>query len=164
GGPAAPPPPAPSRTAAIEHVTVISTTGAPAALDQTVTVAGGRIVMIAPSADAVVAADALRIDGRGRFLVAGLVDMHVHRLASMASALLFLLNGTTTVRHMDGYPWMLRQRRAIAAGTLLAPTPYIAGHILNFFPMGGYATVVQTPAAARRAVREQAQAGYDFVK
>jgi imidazolonepropionase-like amidohydrolase len=156
--------PAAARCAAIEHVTVVTTTGAPAAADRTVTTAGGRIVAIAPSADAAVPADALRIDGRGKFLVPGLVDMHVHRLASMASDLLFLFNGITTVRDMDGYPWMLRQRRAIAAGRLLAPTPYIAGHILNFFPMDGYATVVRTPAAARQAVREQAQAGYDFVK
>ncbi|HEX5052702.1 MAG TPA: amidohydrolase family protein [Planctomycetota bacterium] len=152
------------RDAAIEHVTVVPMTGGPALADQTVTVARGLIRAIEPAATAVVGEHVVRIDGRGRFLVPGLVDMHVHRLASMSTDLLLLLNGVTSVRDMDGFPWMLRQRRAITDGRLLAPTPYIAGHILNYFPMGIYATVVRTPQAAREAVRAQAKAGYDFIK
>ncbi|MFQ5473050.1 MAG: amidohydrolase, partial [Dehalococcoidia bacterium] len=46
--------------------------------DQTVMVRGGRIVSIAPAAEAKVPAFATRIDGSGKFLMPGLADMHVH--------------------------------------------------------------------------------------
>jgi imidazolonepropionase-like amidohydrolase len=149
--------------AVIEHVTVLPMTGEAPLTDRSVHVRDGRIAAIT-AASAPPPAGARRIDGRGKFLVPGLVDMHVHRLATMANDLLLLLNGVTSVRDMDGFLWMLRQRPKILANELLAPTPYIAGHILNWFRMDSYATVVRTPAAARQAVAEQAQAGYDFIK
>src|SRR5262245_32441839 len=46
--------------------------------DQTVVVRGGRIAEVGPSSAVQVPAGALQIDGRGRFLMPGLADMHVH--------------------------------------------------------------------------------------
>lgn len=104
------------------------------------------------------------IDARNRVLVPGLVDMHVHNLQSWSQMLLNLASGVTTVRDMDGFPWMLELREAIRAGTVLAPNEVVAGQILNFEPMGWYARVVKTPEEARAAVAEQARDGYDFIK
>jgi hypothetical protein len=65
---------------------------------------------------------------------------------------------------MCGFPWLLEQREQVRSNRLLAPNMYVAGHILNYFPMGIYATEVTSVAAARQAVAAQQQAGYDFIK
>ena len=130
----------------------------------TVIVNDGLIVAVGPSASTPVPSDAKRIDGKGRYLLPGLTDMHVHNLVSNSQPLLNLAMGVTSVRDMSGFNWMLAMRARINNGILLAPTMYITGHILNEMPMEFYATVVGTPDAARQVVRDQAAAGYDFIK
>jgi imidazolonepropionase-like amidohydrolase len=49
---------------------------------QTVIVVEGRIAQVGPVASVKVARDARRIDGRGKFLMPGLADMHVHFIRS----------------------------------------------------------------------------------
>ncbi|HEX3108992.1 MAG TPA: hypothetical protein VHU41_07845, partial [Thermoanaerobaculia bacterium] len=132
--------------------------------DQTVIVRGGRIDAIGPRTKTPVPAGMRRIDARGKFLFPGLTDVHVHTLQTHADYLLDLLYGVTTVREMDGYPWLLRVRAAARANRLLAPTTYVTGTILNGAPMGWYAIVVKTPEQARSIVREQKAAGYDYIK
>ena len=132
--------------------------------DQTVIVRGGRIDAIGPRAKTAVPAGVRKIDARGKFLFPGLTDVHVHTLQTHADYLLDLLFGVTTVREMDGYPWLLKLRAAARANRLLAPTPYVAGTILNAAPMGWYAIVIKTPEEARNIVREQKAAGYDYIK
>ncbi len=106
----------------------------------------------------------LKIDCTGKYLMPGLTDMHVHNLVSSSQHLLNLANGITTVRDMDGFPWMLKMRGQIRDNKLLAPNLYVAGHILNQRPLGMYATVVKTPEEARNVVRQQIADGYDFIK
>jgi imidazolonepropionase-like amidohydrolase len=74
------------------------------------------------------------------------------------------MEGVTSVRDMDGFPWTLRMRDAVRRGELLAPNMYITGQILNGVPMGFYAHVVTTPEEGRAAVREDKAAGFDFIK
>lgn len=105
-----------------------------------------------------------RVDGGGAFLVPGLTDMHVHQLESAAIPLLNVAHGVTTVRDMDGFPWMLEWRRQAAAGEMFAPSMVVTGRILNAVSYGWYTRVVETPDEVRRAVREQAAAGYDAIK
>jgi imidazolonepropionase-like amidohydrolase len=49
---------------------------------QIVLVVSGRIAQVGPAASVKVPADAYRIDGRGKFLMPGLADMHVHLIRS----------------------------------------------------------------------------------
>jgi cytosine/adenosine deaminase-related metal-dependent hydrolase len=107
--------------------------------------------------------NAVVIEGRGRFLAPGLTDMHVHS-ERPADYLLDLATGVTTVREMDGFPWMLRMRDAVSARRVLGPTFYVAGTILNQAPLDGYAVLVRDGAEAWRVVRQQAACGYDFIK
>jgi hypothetical protein len=77
------PPPAPSVTAAlgdlaITHVTVVPMAQGGELADQTVIVRGDRIVAVAAAAAVSVPAGAQAIDGKGRWLMPGLADMHVH--------------------------------------------------------------------------------------
>ena len=93
----------------------------------------------------------------------GLVDMHVHNLVSSSQHLLNLANGVTTVRDMDGFPWMLKMRDQISTNKLLAPNMYVAGHILNQRPWN-VCHSCDFADEARRVVRQQKTDGYDFIK
>ncbi|HSF38884.1 MAG TPA: amidohydrolase family protein [Thermoanaerobaculia bacterium] len=145
-------------------VTVLDVVSGELSPGRTVLVSEGRIEAVTPEGEALVPRGTTRIEGRGHTLIPGLVDMHVHSTVTDADTLLQLANGVTSVRDLCGFPWALRVRERIAAGRLLMPNRTVAGHILNAEPLGIHATVVTTPEEARRAVREQKGAGYDFIK
>ena len=69
--------PAMAETLVIEHVTLVDGTGRPAKADMTVVVEDGRFTRVTPSAAAPRPAGR-RIDGRGRYLMPGIIDVHVH--------------------------------------------------------------------------------------
>jgi len=73
------------------------------------------------------------VDGTGKFLLPGLIDMHVHLSKTRGSALgLFVANGVTTARDMGGDYDELRQwRREVAGGTRVGPRILMPGPILE---------------------------------
>lgn len=103
------------------------------------------------------------IDGQGRFAVPGLAEMHAHvppaadpqRVDDVLR--LFLAHGVTTIRGMLGEPGHLRWRRELADGERIGPRLITSGPSLN-------GTSAPDPTTARRLVRGQAEAGYDFLK
>jgi imidazolonepropionase-like amidohydrolase len=128
-------------------------------------VRGEQIAAIGPAED--VPPDATRIEGQGRFLLPGLVDMHVHLFES-GDLLLYLSHGVTTIRNLGGYgsaDSILRIRREVAAGTRLGPTIFTSGNWLDGDPpYRAVNTVLRTPAEARAEVEREHELGYDFVK
>lgn len=135
--------------------------------DRTVLVGDGRILKIAPSDEARVPAGALRIPGTGRYLMPGLADMHVHleHLEDPDLLKLFVGHGVTTVRSMDGRPYMLDWRMRVTRGELVGPRIVTAGPIIDGDPpLRDDNLAVAGAASAERAVRDQHRAGYDFVK
>jgi cytosine/adenosine deaminase-related metal-dependent hydrolase len=149
---------------AFENVTVIPMDTERSLPRHTVVVQGDRIVAVGPSASVAVPADARRVDGRGKYLVPGLAEMHGHVPPPSAPAqrtedvlFLYLANGITTVRGMLGAPGQLELRRRTAAGELLGPTLYLAGPSFN-------GNSVSSPAQAEAMVREQRAAGWDLLK
>ena len=130
---------------------------------RTVAIRDGKIAWVGDASATPDSDGATVIDGRELYLSPGLVDMHVHTI-SLSEQLLRLATGNTSVREMDGFPWMLELRRAVADNLFLAPTDYIAGTIITSYPLDGYSVVVHTPDEARREVRKQALCGYDFIK
>ena len=156
---------------AIRDVTLWDGTGAPPARHRTVIVRGDRIVEVGPSEGVAIPDGAILIDGTGRFLIPGLVDMHVHALWDLsvppAFLPLFVANGVTTVRDMGGLlPLLPATRAALADGSLLGPRLIAAGAILDG-PEPVHAEVsiaVDTPEEAIAAVESVAAAGADFVK
>jgi imidazolonepropionase-like amidohydrolase len=129
----------------------------------TVLIRGDRIVAVAPDAE-VDTTGATIVDGKGKWLLPGLADMHVH-FWSKADLDLFLLQGVTTVRNLFGSPEHVRWRDAIARGERGGPTIVTAGPILDGDPPTWPGSdVVTTVDAARAAVRAQHAAGYDWLK
>jgi amidohydrolase family protein len=93
--------------------------------DYTVIVRGTRIVYAGPAGNANVPSGARVIDGRGKFLIPGLWDMHVHAFMYVFSDFagpLMVANGVTGAREMGYYvDTTLRWRRDIAAGIEVGP-------------------------------------------
>jgi hypothetical protein len=123
---------------------------------QTVIVRNDRITVVAPSRLVRVPAGAIRIDGRGKYLMPGLFDMHAH-VEDTTDMVLFLAKGFTTVRNLEGRPEHIVWRRQIRAGRLLGPDLFTSGPFANL-------PGVATPDDARRTVLEQKAAGYDEIK
>src|SRR5215469_2889410 len=96
-----------AQTLAIQHVTVVDATGKPAQPDMTVVVERDRIATVGAARKVRIPKSAQVIDGKGKFLIPGLWDMHVHGAADSRSAWgyrLYLANGVVGVREMFGPP------------------------------------------------------------
>jgi len=152
---------------AITHVTVIDCTGAPARPDSTVLVAAGHIAAVGPSADVEALADARIVDGRGKFLIPGLWDMHGHLTDATKDAFpMLLMNGVTGVRDLGGDLGLIdRWRSEIENGTRAGPRVVRAGPFVDG-PKEGVTNrlTVTTPDGARQAVQELKASGVDFIK
>lgn len=132
--------------------------------DQTVVVRGDRIAEVGPGSRVKAPEGALRIDGKGKYLIPGWAEMHGHippptAPAEYVEAVLFLYvsNGVTTVRGMLGAPNQLELREKAHHGEILAPTLYLAGPSFS-------ANSIDSPAQAEQRVREQKAAGWDLLK
>ncbi|HEY8130523.1 MAG TPA: amidohydrolase family protein [Thermoanaerobaculia bacterium] len=109
------------------------------------------------------------VDGSGKFVIPALWDMHTHlpddAVGRNAYLPLFVANGVTGIRVMEGSPELYRWREEIRRGHLLGPRMVVASAIIDgprsFLPD---AVKVSTTAEARRAVRRAKREGADFVK
>jgi imidazolonepropionase-like amidohydrolase len=121
--------PAAAQTTAITHVTVLPMDADRALSDQTVVIDGGRIAALGPAASTPVPRGATVVDGRGKFLIPGLFDTHIHLRPQSAATdlLLYIANGVTTVQSMHGSPWHLELRGRVAAGAVPGPRILTAG-------------------------------------
>jgi imidazolonepropionase-like amidohydrolase len=107
---------------------------------------------------------AVRVDGRGKYLMPGLAEMHGHLpgpnvpdAVSQDLLFLFVANGVTTVRGRRGYPNSVALRERAARGEFVAPTLYVASP-------GFSGQSVTTPEEGVRRVREYKAAGFDLLK
>lgn len=146
----------------IQAVNVVDVDAGTVLRERDVLIRNGKIVSLSASSAAPL--PGRTIDGRGRFLLPGLADMHVHHYTGDDDAqlyddddlFLYLVNGVTTVRNMTGSERDLRAKKEIASGKLIGPRYYTSGPHLGFW--------IETVTEARAAVEEQHRAGYDFIK
>lgn len=147
----------------IVDVTVIDVVNARRIGPRSVLIEDGRITLIGKMVD--IPADAVRVEGRGKFLIPGLIDMHVHlfnnashRPANEWAFALLVANGVTGVREMlslpEQIPQITRWNNAVRNTSLVAP------HILA----AGVRVSGDSEQAVRQQVREAQQAGADFIK
>ena len=160
----------------LDDVTVIDATGAPPQPHRRVIVRDDRIVGIVPREELGKASEKLAgtwVDGRGKFLIPGLWDMHVHMVfgdwfprGKEITLPLFIANGITGVRDMGGELDVLQQwRKEITTGTLLGPRMVISGPMLDGpQPRFPSSVAIKTPENGRRAVDDLKRRGADFIK
>lgn len=159
-----------AQTVAFTNVNVIPMDTERVLKKQTVIVKDGIILEIGKKVK--IPKDALKIDGKGKYLIPGLMDMHTHLLSdgddypdSIAEDELkvMIANGVTTIRLMIGTPEQLILRAKSAKGEIIAPTIYSASPHLTGREQGNN-FVVKTEEEAREAVRKSKAEGYDFIK
>lgn len=153
--------PAPAPEAlALTGVTVVNP-GEVVQAGVTVLVNDGRIQAVQP-ASAGIPDGFRRIPAPGRWLMPGLIDLHVH-VFDESDLRLLLAHGVTTARNMLGLPLHLRLREAVQDGSLAGARLFTAGPTLNGVSVPMHRRVT-TAEEARAAVRESKAAGYDLVK
>ena len=151
---------------AVRNVTIIDGTGRPSYVgdvfvdDRRIVAAGARGEISLTSDDT--------IDGTGRFLIPGLIDMHAH-VASFTphpeglDAL--LAAGITTARDMGGDLATLQSwREEVAHGERQGPELIMVGATLSGGEAAPFHRIVARPGDADAAVAEMAQAGAAEIK
>jgi imidazolonepropionase-like amidohydrolase len=169
---------------ALVGATLIDGTGAPPLVDAAVVIDGDRILAVGPADATAIPADARHIDVRGKWLLPGLIDAHVHffqsggaytrpdilnlrtirpydqevaalRAAVPATLARTLASGITTVVDVGGPYWTFAVRE-IAARTPAAPRVAVTGPLLTTYLPPEIA--VADPPMVRIAAPEQARA------
>jgi len=152
---------------ALVGVTVIDVEAGVAVPQQTIVVAGERIVAMGPTPDVTVPAEALLVDASHLFAMPGLFDAHVHFVDPPLYGILSVANGVTCVRDMGmSTEDIIRARGQFESGELLGPQMVVTGILLDGVPplLPSISRGVLTPSDGRAAVRELAAAGVDMIK
>ncbi len=160
---------------AITGVTVVDVVEGRLVLNQTVVVHGTRITAVGGVSKVRVPAGARVVEGRGKYLIPGLWDMHVHPMCWVEPFYtLHIVNGVTGMRDAGSSAPLeatLQWRREVTAGTRVGPRhvlagPYLEGKTITDDECGGqpFAVAVTTPDEAARMVDSLKRAGADLVK
>jgi imidazolonepropionase-like amidohydrolase len=121
--------------------------------------------------------EALRVDGRGRYLLPGLADMHAHLSGyvtdpdgdrdaiARSEMLLYVATGVTLVRNMAGSEAHLDYRRRVEAGELVGPRIFTTTNVVDGpKPVWKFSIATSDPAQADQLVAGFAREGYDQIK
>src|SRR5688572_27045642 len=164
------------KTIAIKNVNVIQMTSPGKILyNATVIIKGPRIESINGS----ILNDAEIIDGKGKWLIPGLIDMHVHiptdfsvdkKLPTQAPGIIFntqdlmtpfIVNGFTTIFNLNANVGSFSQRTEVQKGNVIGPRMALAALINGG---DGSGRITNTPEDGRQAVRDAKTEGYEFIK
>ncbi len=165
--------PAAQNALAITHVSVIDVASGAINPDNTVLVTGNRITYAGPATSATIPATATVIDGRGKFVIPGLWDMHVHAFVQPFSDFagpLMIANGVTGARDMGYYiDTTLRWRFDIAAGREIGPRLVVGVRVDGPVAKARFVATVVTEEDGVRAVdtlskRRDGTRRADFIK
>jgi hypothetical protein len=145
----------------IKNVTVVPMDAETLLPKQTVVIKAGFITAIGEKVQ--YGKNAVVINGKGKYLMPGLAEMHGHIHANddeqLAKDLLVLyaVNGVTMVKNMLGSPMHLTLRDQAASGKIIGPRIITAGPQFS-------GRDVKTPEEAIAQVKSQKKAGYDLLK
>ncbi|GAA4537118.1 amidohydrolase family protein [Amycolatopsis samaneae] len=147
-------------------VTLIDGTGAPARAEVAIVLVGDRVAWIGAPGDLPPTEGAVVLDGRGKYVVPGLCDMHTHGADVAVFPPLHVVNGVTTTREMWGYPENRAIRDRIERGELPGPRIVLASGIVDgpVSLLDAPVVHVSTEDEARAAVRAAKAEGAEFVK
>jgi imidazolonepropionase-like amidohydrolase len=173
-------------SAVFRDITVIDVTRGASLPGRDVIVSDGKIESITKSNRhrARTAAGHTAIDGHGKFLLPGFIDMHVHlndrlrvqklvpahsfsdaEILSTDNLTAYPYNGITTLQVMHGAPEMLKLRDAIAHGDASGPRLVVSSPRLDGLPPADpLVRIIASAAEGTAVVDEMKLEGYDFIK
>lgn len=145
----------------IQHVNIIPMYKDTVLYNKTVYINNGIIEHIA---DTVKVDNVEVIDATNKYLIPGLIDMHVHVWDKYELGM-YLANGVTTVRNMWGIPWHLRLKEEISNKRIIAPQFFTSSPKLTGPNYAGDDNIqLNSPSQARQKVSSYKDRGYDFIK
>jgi imidazolonepropionase-like amidohydrolase len=176
--------PTPSKITALIGGTVVGIGAAPIE-NAAVLIDGERIVQVGPADAIAIPAGARVISMSGKWLIPGLMNMHVHLglklpgaagnslvnetdtqevLRMAGNARLSLLSGVTTLRLVgEDHGTDFALRSAVDSGEVTGPRIKTAGEVI--VPTGGHGSLeADGPYALAHVVREQIKNGADWIK
>ncbi|MFN2596897.1 MAG: amidohydrolase family protein [Pyrinomonadaceae bacterium] len=149
---------------AVVGATVIDGTGREPLRDATVLVEGDRITAVGARSRVAVPRGATVVDATGKFIIPGLWDMHAH-LYQVEFGPAYLAAGITSARDVgNDIEFATTLREAARRGRGLQPRLTLAGYIDGKNEGHSFDVQVDTPEAARAAVRRYKEAGYEQIK
>ena len=155
----------------IEHVAVVDVIAARVQPDMTVEIRGRTISAMSAGRRVQIPPGATVIDGRGKYLIPALWDMHVHTSWPPGVEQIFLplmvANGVLGARdmHSGSISTIVPLKRAVASGSQIGPRLFVAGPAVdgpNSYLPGS--RIVRAEDEARAAVRQLKADGVDFIK
>ncbi|MDZ3832791.1 MAG: amidohydrolase family protein [Sphingopyxis sp.] len=156
----------------IENVAILSEDGATMLPSRFVLIRDGKIARIGAAREGLGVPDGAKVlDGRGKYLIPGLIDSHVHLERRSNDLLVLLAHGVTYVREMGGSRASLEMRQATRAGAA-GPHMYVASRkIYGDAGFHGIFTAwtrtrinIADPADADSVALRLAEQGYDAIK
>ena len=118
---------------AIRNVTVVDVAAGRHLRNQAVVIEGDSISAVVPERALDVTGVTRTVDGRGKYLIPGMWDMHIHLISGGRPSLALLVaNGVVGVRDMGGALEQVRAwRDSIASGRLIGPRIEMVGPIVE---------------------------------
>ncbi len=149
----------------ISHVNIVNVENNDVKPNQFVLIVDDKIRSIS-SIKPIAVDNAIDVDGKGKFLMAGLVDMHVH-VFQPADLYQLITHGVTTARVMYGWPHVLKYREVIKQNKLIGPDLIVASPVINQkspYASSNLHRFVNSPEEASNLVAEYAKKGFDLIK
>lgn len=148
----------------LRNVNVVGTRDGSVQRGVNVVIDGGRIQAISAS-PVRAGGSAQLVEGAGRYLVPGFLDMHTHAAPTLGSEpndfAVLLANGVTGIREAGGSPALIaavrRHNAAVQSGSVAGPEVLMVPSLI-------YAGQAPTPEGARQFVRDRLAEGADFIK
>lgn len=170
--------PAQEKPIAVLHARLIDGLGGSPVEDAAVILQGNKIRYVGPADGTKILQGSQIIDGKGKTVMPGLADMHVHLQGGWDGISVDLLGyqrylnamlyaGITTVMDTGDYqPWILQLRQEAASGRLLSPRIYCTGAMIDAadpaWPDLAYA--LSSRAQIPELVQRDKRAGVDLIK
>lgn len=165
----------------IKNVNILTMTDSKVSRNQSILIRDGIIEAIGSSSP-LLEDNATLIDGSGKYVMPGLINMHTHLGDNQDDLMLYLVNGVTTIRNMWGYEgirftnWLfgtrvfnhLKLKKEVEKGIVEGPNIYTAGPMLDgnppIFPKYMYLHALKDKKQVQEIIKKQANQGYDFIK
>jgi imidazolonepropionase-like amidohydrolase len=130
--------------------------------DTTIAIEGGRFTRVIQGKIAF-PNGARIIDAKGRTVLPGFIDNHVHYRDLLGE--LFLAFGVTSVRDLGNHPqWILAQRDAVNEGHIKGPRIFCAGGGFYGRASAPHHQVPTSPVEAKQMMRQVIKQGMDYAK
>lgn len=149
---------------ALVGATLIDGNGGAPLEDSVILITGNRITRVGRRANVKVPAGARVIDVGGKFIIPGLIDMHVHYDGWMGE--LFLAHGVTTIKDLgNDAEWCQKMRDAIDQNVTRGPRFFYVGNGIDAPPpVRDHHIGIDSPELGARAVDLLKERGVSAIK